>query len=875
MATLAATRYPCDRKVPKPVKHMNAPGTDDEPLRWRFGRFELRPTERLLMRDGESVRLGARAFDLLVALVERRNRLVTHSELLDVVWPGLVVENANVQVQISALRKVLGPDAVSTIPGLGYRFAMVADAAAPYAAPVEPHGVPRSHDGRYTNVPSAMEPLVGRAADVLTLVTLLESCRLVTVVGTGGVGKTQLALEAARRAMDRYPRGVWCVDLATLTSADQVVPAIAKSTGVSLSEGDAVPRVARALSGQRLLLILDNCEHLLKAVAEVTAALMSTGPAVRVLATSREALHLASEQIFRLAPLDVPSEVATVEEVRRSSAVLLLERRARAVDPRVGFPDESLAKAGALCRRLDGIPLALEMAAARLPMLGFQGLQGQLGLILEHLSNKTQNAPARHRSLRVTLDWSYSLLDEVEKSLLRRLSVFAGSFGLSTVRDAVGHEPLDSVVTLNALAGLVEKSLLKQVDFDPPRYRLLETTKLYAAERLEEAGETAEMHRRHGVAMAMLANCSQESLRAGSSGWLASDLAADYPDLELAFERAHARRDADVGASTVTALRKLDQSQGLFSSSGRRVDKACALLAHAGPRAQALLHGFIASCGWISLPGFPRLESALQAVALWRTLEDRRALHDALAMAATEVSRAGNHALADRMLDEARSIEGEDWPSRSVAYRLIHEGWVAQHRGSPLRCCDSLRAALAICERLGEEDMVNSVRLLLASAALAAGNVEEAGRMVARSGRRGVQEDGGYALSVLCQALLAAGDVAGARAAAGRVLRSEKLDDVHLLDVMRCVALLAASAGDPHTGALLMSHVERRRSPGSEPSDRVVEDLTHRAWSAIESTLTRDEIAGLRLLGERLDSEEVQRLARQAIGSRPDGCLQG
>ena len=342
-----------------------------------FRALRVRPATRELTADGAPAALGARAFDVLLTLVERRDRLVAKSELFDLVWPGLVVEENNLQVQISTLRKVLGPQAILTVPGRGYRFALAQNDEEPDAATAAPdaavHPAPPAVVGarRLTNLPVA-EALVGRDADTAALTQLLAEHRLVTVLGAGGIGKTRLAQAVARRLVGAYANGVWWVDLAALSSPEQIVPAVAAAAGVQLGEGDAVIPLERALGPRKTLLVLDNCEHLVGAVAHLVQAVLAGAADVRVLATSQEPLNAPDEHVYRLDTLRVPPAGTRLDAARGFSALQLLEQRAQAVHQNFWLTESTIANAIELCRELDGIALAIEMAArtAAGPRLG-------------------------------------------------------------------------------------------------------------------------------------------------------------------------------------------------------------------------------------------------------------------------------------------------------------------------------------------------------------------------------------------------------------------------------------------------------------------------------------------------------------------------
>lgn len=824
----------------------------------RFDRFELRPRARQLLCDGVPVRLGARAFDLLLTLVAHHDRLVTKSELLDHAWPGLVVEEANVQVQVSALRKVLGAQAIATIPGLGYRLAVELAPAAGAAPP--PAGCPN-------NLGAELDDLIGRDADLHALDTLLAAHRLVTLLGPGGVGKTRLAQAAARARCSAAIEGVWFVDLAAHASIDAVAPAIARAAGLALGSGAPEAALRQALVARRVLLVLDNAEHLATPLAGLLATLLEAAPGLRLLVTSQCALHLRGEQVLALAPLEVPAEGATLAAARACAAVQLLERRARAVDRRFEVGPATLAPVVALCRRLEGLPLALEMAAARLPILGVQGLQPLLAAPLDRLQTALPDLPARQRSLRRTLEWSHALLGPAEQRLLRGLAVFAGAVRLETVQRVLADEGLDDWVLLDALAGLVDKSLVKLDQLEPPRYRLLEVTRLYAAEQLAAHGQTAAMQRRHGQAMAAQVEALQPRMRREPGmTWQATYL-ADYDELALAFERAAARGDAGVAAALLLPLRQIDQLRGLFSSSSRRLPAAVALLGHADPLAQARLHTFIASCGWIEPPGASRADSTHRAVALWRGLDSPHDLHGALALAATQAAREGAFAAAQALLDEARALEQPAWPARARLPRQVHEAWVAGIAGDAARERALLQEALARLLAEDEAELALAVRVLLADAALAGGEVVAALALTreAIERRAGVAPTHqlGQAWSLHAQALLAAGDRDAARAAAAQALDLLPPDEARRVDLLAAIAALAAGRGRAAGAARLLGHVDAQ--PRVQPPPAPLRAALHEARRRVEARLGTEPAGALAAAGAQLPGEAATLLARECL----------
>lgn len=466
------------------------------------GRFELRPLERKLLVDGVPATLGARAFDLLLALVARPGEMCTRGELIEAVWPGVVVEDGNLPTQIGTLRKVLGNEAIATLPGRGYQFTLPVEAGAGPASPSRPAAAapptppaPPTPEKLRTNLPAVLQPLIGRADDLAALAALVGQHRLVSVVGAGGIGKTALARAFLHARREAYPHGVCWVDLAPVTDPAAVPGAVIAALGLAGGGSDALKTLCALCAPLQLLLALDNAEHLRDATAQVAQALVEAAPGVRVVVTSQATLNVAAEQVYRLGVLETPPGALPALQARRFSAVALFESCATKADARWQLDDDNAADVIGLCRQLDGLPLAIELAAARAPVLGVQRLSASMADRLRLLTRGNNRlAPPRQQTLRAALAWSHDLLGARERTVFRRLAVFAGSGSLSMVRQVVSDPEgeLDAWAVLDALVELIDRSLVV-ARFDDgapePRYCLLESPRAFALERLRESGE--------------------------------------------------------------------------------------------------------------------------------------------------------------------------------------------------------------------------------------------------------------------------------------------------------------------------------------------------------------------------------------------------
>jgi predicted ATPase/DNA-binding winged helix-turn-helix (wHTH) protein len=469
-------------------------------LVYESGQWQVHLGRRELLASGITVPIGSRAFGIIEVLVQSANELVTKDELMRRVWSGVTVDENTLAVHISAIRKALGRDRamLRTASGRGYRllgnwrFWQHTSTTALVASTTT-----RTSEGSVpNNLPHLVTRLVGRATAVQRVRDLASAYRVVTLTGPGGIGKTTLALEAARGLLAGFNDGGWLVELASLSNPALVPSTVANALGLTLSGEVSVEAVARAIGTKHVLLVLDNCEHLIDAAALLVDCFVRLCPHTSILATSREILSIDGEAIYRVRPLDVPAPgQAAPANILGHSAVELFIARADALDARFSLHGEDLASVAAICRHLDGIPLAIEFAAAAVATLGIAQVASGLRYRFTLLTQGRRTALARQKTLRATLDWSYRLLSDMEQRLLRRLSVFPAGFTPEAV--AAVMEDFTWPASLDGIASLVTKSLIvrDQTETDS-RWRLLETIRAYAAEKLVENAEAAATNRR-------------------------------------------------------------------------------------------------------------------------------------------------------------------------------------------------------------------------------------------------------------------------------------------------------------------------------------------------------------------------------------------
>ena len=463
--------------------------------------WEVDLAKRELRAHGSAVPIGSRAFEIIETLVEAAGELVTKDDLMSRVWPGLVVEDNTVQVHIAAIRRALGKDRglLKTTSGRGYRLLGEWTTIRREIVPTQPDAAagvqPAVHPFR-TNVPVAASALVGRETAVQQLHDLVSAYRVVTLTGPGGIGKTVLASEVARRLFPTFGGDVLFVELVSLSDPDLVPSTIAQILNLQLHGDKVSPQsVARAIGGRKVMLVLDNCEHVIDAAATMVEILVGQCPHVSVLATSRELLRIEGELAYRVPALEIPAQdLEGYDNLLDHSAVQLFVTRTRSLRGDFQPDGDKLPAIAAICRQLDGIPLAIEFAAARAATLGIQQVAGRLDDRFALLTGGRRTALPRHQTLRATLDWSYELLPETERRLLRHLAIFPAGFTLEAATAVMGDT--ESGVALG-ISNLVSKSLASLDGSEAaPRWRLLETVRAYSHEKLAESGAYGQALRR-------------------------------------------------------------------------------------------------------------------------------------------------------------------------------------------------------------------------------------------------------------------------------------------------------------------------------------------------------------------------------------------
>lgn len=447
-----------------------------------FGPFRLSVGQRLLAKDGVPIDLGARALDLLVALARAPNVIVSKRDLISRVWPDVIVDEGSLRFHMTGLRKALadgqdGARYITTVAGRGYCF----------VAPISRAGHVRQGfavpDFRHALLPVRLDRMIGREQDVLRLAEKLMMSRMVTIVGVGGVGKTTVATAVAHHLAPTFNGAVLFADYGMLSDPGLVAAGIASMLGLPVGSDDVRPSLIAYLRDKQIMLILDTCEHLIDAIADLVAAIIEAAPHVFLLATSREALRIEAESVYRLDTLACPPDdpELSTEAVLSYPATRLFLERAAASGVSLDLNGHDVRVVAGICRRLDGMALALELAARRVETYG---LHQTAALLEQHLTlgwAGSRTAPARQKTLQATLDWSFGLLTETERVVLRRLAVFVGDFTLDAALEVISTSNIDQHAVFGAIDSLVSKSLLATHPIGAMmRYRLLDTTRAYA-----------------------------------------------------------------------------------------------------------------------------------------------------------------------------------------------------------------------------------------------------------------------------------------------------------------------------------------------------------------------------------------------------------
>jgi non-specific serine/threonine protein kinase len=710
------------------------------PERYRFGAFELQLDERRLLAEGTVIPLRPRAFDLLTAFVDRAGHLVTKDELLDRVWPGVVVEEAALHVQVSALRKVLGTDAIATVSGRGYRFSL----------PVATVEVPQATLKH--NLPSQVTSFIGREQEIAQLKELVTTHRLVTLTGAGGAGKTRLAIEVAGAIVDSYRDGVWLVELAALADPALVPQALATVLAIKDQPGRLlIDTISEYLASKRMLLIVDNAEHLLEPCIQVLHGILRRSAQITILVTSRERLGIAGELTYRVPSLTVPSanESATPEALLAYEGVRLFVDRARLLRPDFEITTDNTAAVISICSRLDGIPLAIELAAPRLRSMALGELNQRLDQRFALLTDGSRAALPRHRTLRSVIDWSYDLLGDAERALFARASVFAGGWTLARAQAVCSGDVIEADSVMDLLTSLIDKSLVAIIERDGvTRYSMLETVRQYAVDRLRETGEQSQWQDRHLTSFLALAEKSLNVRDRDKGRHLIEEVANEHDNMRAALQWCTTTETGDGLRLTASLFRFWTiRARHLKEARDWHARMLAAAPSHVAPRERARV--LVGAAILARIQGDYEIAERLgrQSVTLSREINEPRVAAYGLKTLASLATDRARHAEAQPLLVECLSLARDIGDRALLAHVLINLAVVAHALGDSERAFRAFDESLAIARDIGDELCASQV-------------LRYRGRAACKEGMVALAEDSLIESLALAQALQAPVDVA-------------------------------------------------------------------------------------------------------------------
>jgi len=799
-------------------------------VRYRFGRFELQPGERRLLADGVAAPLGGHALDLLILLAERSGHLVTKDDLLTHVWRQVVVEENTLQSHIAALRKVLGAGAIATVSGQGYRFVLEVeriDGAGPTQAP-----------SRKASFPRQLTSFIGREKEIAGISRLMGGTRLLTLTGAGGCGKTRLALKVAEHILDSYEDGGCFVEFAPLNDPTLIPQLVARA--VSIKEqpgGDLFETLVGCLESRHLLLVLDNAEHLLDACAMFVESMLRRCARLVILVTSRERLGISGELTYRVPSLSVPSvqQGSAAEQSLGCEAAQLFIDRARLHRPDFEITPRSAASLTAICRRLDGIALAIELAASRIRTMSLEELGRHLDDRFAVLTGGSRTALPRHRTLRSLIDWSHDLLSETERTMLRRASVFAGGWSLEAAERVCGGDEFQGGQVLDALTSLAEKNLvIVESAEDGTRFGMLETIRHYAQDRLRERSEDDRLRTRHFEYFADLADDLARFADDSNRQTKLRKVGAEHDNLRAAFAWSESH-----GAHTERGLRAAGNllvfwhRRGLFSE-GRAWIVRLTGTTSSSDWGEAHAIAFRAA-GILELEqgDLGSAEARFRACEeISRRLGNRWLLAFALGDLAEIANARGKGKAGLPLLEQALSIAREVGDPRQLQTMLWRIGAIAFNQADYAQAETAFEEALQVARGLGSWSTAHTLGFL-GRVKHARGDPQQA-RVILVEALEATKEHGdtlGIALDLywLGEVFHDCGDIQTAREHLSEALAVlQESENVNLVGALEGLAGLARDLAGPVVAARLWGRAQRRREEvglgGNSPFERIRRD---------------------------------------------------
>ena len=829
---------------------------------FEIGSFQLDPAGGVLTINGRPAALGGRAVAVLAKLVEHASEYVSKERLLDAGWPDSVVEEGNLPVQIAAIRRALaswgGEHWIETLTRRGYRF----------VGPVKrlTNDRPSASSAPRSNLRAVLTSFIGRERELVEVKRLLPLKRLVTIQGAGGIGKTRLALQVAAEVVDAYRDGVWLAELGSIRDPALVSTTVAQLLGlVEKSSTSSTEGLCAYLKSRQLLLVLDNCEHLIDACARLAEAALRAAKELTIIATSREPLRLAGEQSYVLQPLSLP-EPASRATIRDSEAVQLFVERVQEQLPGFELTPEREAAVGGICVHLDGIPLALELAAARTRTLSVEQINARLADRFRLLTDGSRTALPRQQTLRAALDWSYDLLAEDERVVLRRLSVFPASFTVEAASAVASGDRIDEHAVIDVVSQLVSRSLvIADTSAAETRYRLLETVRAYAVEKLVETGGDDACLRRHAHFFRdMFERESEDWLRMPNPEWRATYL-PELANVRAAMDWALGTgRETAIATDLAGASGPLWTTLGLFGEGVQRLEAAMASIEpHAPELARARL--------WLWLGRLLDETPARAHPALERAVELYRKLHDpvGLGLSLMRLGRVlalmGRFEQSKAMLTEARPLLERAGP-KALNHYHFNLGFLKNVMGDPLAARWHYERALELAREEGDELGVLATMGNLAIAKWGLGDLDGAADSLRellaliRGSPASTRRLLGFGLMNLAELLIEKNDLQTSLACAREGLPLVKADGSAWI-FSDYGSLRAGREGNLAKAALLAGYADYAHASNSGTRSFVTERARARLRALLGEELTALELESLLAEGAKLSENEACPLA--------------
>ena len=836
-----------------------------------FGPFRLLQRARLLLRDGKPVPLNSRAFDLLTHLIAGRSELVTREELLRRVWPAGPVHDNNLAVHISSLRRVLGKGQsgqsyIATVPGQGFRFtAPVATEDSRVASS------PVDNESMAGNITPSANRLIGREAVIAEAIGAFERSRLVSLIGPSGIGKTRIAQAASLEIAPQFPHGAWLIDLAPLREPGMIPATIATTLGLPAGSDEVTPdNIVRQLRQHGLLLVLDNCEHLLDEAAALTVLLIDSCPRLRILATSIERLNLAQEQVCHVNALSLPpaDRAVSAQELLGYTACELFVERARALDHSFVVTNDTAPIITEICRRLDGIPLAIELAAGRQAILGLEQIRRGLDERFRLLIGSERLVASRHMTLLGAHEWSYALLPARVQRVLARLSVCAGGFTLAAASILAHDRPNDLAGIVDDIVMLVERSLVAVDHKDlEPRYRLLDSTRAYAARRLAEEDDERATRRAHALYFSDLFDTAEHAWETASTGLWRAGLLRELDNLRAALAWSFGPDgEIRIGQRLCVASLRFWHSWNLVPEYRGWLDRAAAAPPGDDDRQTARL--WLAVARTVLALG-PRTDAADRAIALARGCGDTGTLGRALALKGEVLRRLGDLAGAAAVLTEAMALLLADGAVKSCADVSQQLAIIRFHQGD-LAASRALNAdALARYRSTGHDSGIIACLIRAANDRFAAARVADAIEATTEALALSRRLRNHYLIELTRGHLASSEAARGAwRAAwlsgiAALPVAIEVDDRAGVATIVQTLAEIAAQQDQHEVAACFLGYSEACFAAEQEIRDPLDNGTHDRLAAALEQVLGVETLATCRGIGAKWTADIVLAAIRQ------------